>query len=265
MNSAGEAWKTFYQSGSLSWHDPEKINYDRLVRFSKSEWIRSILKPLPAQTHKKIKILEAGCGTGMYAAALSIRGFEVDAFDYNEEALQIAKEMMRKISREGRALDVRFRKDNLLHMQYESNRYDIVFNQAVLEYFSKEDRVLALEEMQRVTKPGGWVVVIVQHTAHPFGKFWRRIGWKGYTDQPPVMEITPEILWENLNQAGLTDISTDCIYPWKAFFFWPPWYQKWKWTSEIVYLMGRALEHVPLPRILRAALALQIIGMGRKP
>jgi hypothetical protein len=120
--------------------------------------------------------------------------------------------------------------------------------------------------MIRVAKPGAWVAIIVQHTAHPFGSVWRHMGWKGYTNQPPVRRCTPQSMAQELESAGLVQVSVDGIYPWKALFFWPRWLGASKWTGEAVYLLGRFLERfVPLPRSLRCKMALQIIAVGQKP
>ena len=211
-------------------------------------------------------ILEAGCGTAMYAIALSLLGFSVHAFDYNNEALDIGRYLMRKVRSNGHSISLRLYQDNLLSVRSPSDTYDLVFNQAVLEYFCDEDeRKKALSEIVRVTRPGGWVAVIVQHTDHPFQRLWEKMGWPGYVNQPPVTTFTPARLSEELRQAELSNISVDGIYPWKAFFFWPPWYQRWKWTHDAIYVLGRMLSlAAPLPCILRRHLAIQILAVGRK-
>jgi hypothetical protein len=63
----------------------------------------------------------------------------------------------------------------------------------------------------------------------------------------------------------LANVQIDGIYPWKAFFFYPAWHQRWRVTEEAVYLLGRVLERsVPLPRAWRAKLALQFLVVGQK-
>ncbi len=266
MSLAGERWSAFYQSKELSWFDPGKTDRTTLERFSKSEWITRMLDHTKIKPSGGVKILEAGCGTGTYAVTLALLGFKVDAFDYNEKAVAIADQLIKKIQIDSPLLAPRIYHGNLLNIQAPSNTYDFVFNQAVLEYFCDEnERAKAIQEMIRVSKPGGWVGVIVQHTAHPFRPLWKYLGWPGYTNQPPVIDYSPLKLKEDFERAGMTDIRGDGIYPWNAFFWWPKWYQKWKWSENLVYLIGRGLgRFFPLPLYLRAKLSMQILVMGRK-
>ncbi|HEY6041738.1 MAG TPA: class I SAM-dependent methyltransferase, partial [Anaerolineae bacterium] len=224
-----------------------------------------------ALTHLKqgreTRILGAGCGTAAYALTLAVMGYTVEAFDYNEGALAFAhrlEDIARQIKPD---LHIELFQDNLLDIHADSNTYDLVFNQAVLDYFcDPAERRKALAEMVRVAKPGGWVAVIVQHTGHPFRGWWERLGWQGYTNQPPTAKQTPDMLERELGEAGLMQVVSDGLYPWKAFFFYPAWHRRWKPTENIVYLLGQALQRgVPLPRKASAKLSLQFLVAGQKP
>ncbi len=220
------------------------------------------LKPSPTT-----RVLEAGCGTAMYALTLAVLGFAVDAFDYNEGALAFARRLEPKARQANPQLQIRLSRGNILKIDAESNTYDLVFNQAVLDYFQDEqERQQAFSEMVRVTCPGGWVATIVQHTGHPFRGWWSRLGWLGYTNQPQVIVQTPMRLTKELQRAGLNGVIVDGIYPWKAFFFYPPWYRRWKFTENLVYLVGQFLnQFVVMPRPFRSHLAIQFLAIGQKP
>jgi SAM-dependent methyltransferase len=261
----GQAWRTYYQAGSLTWLNPEQLTSDWLIRWTRSEWITRMLRATGLRPGRHCRVLEAGCGTGVYGIALALMGYPVDAFDYNLEAVDIARYLVRKIERSGYSLPIRVYQGDLLHIPAAPNTYDLVFNQAVLEYFGDGDRQAAIREMARVTKRGGNVVAIVQHTGHPFRPLWTYLDWPGYTNQPPVAEYTPKILGTDLESAGFSSIFLDGIRPWKAFFFWPAWYTRRQWTEKLVYLIDRALERgVPLPNIARQYLGIQMLGMGTK-
>lgn len=212
------------------------------------------------------RVLEAGCGTAMYGLTLARLGFTVDAFDYNEEALIFARKLYAKVAPNA-DLPIRLYCGNLLNIDSKSGAYDLVFNQAVLEYFTEPDeRARVLAEMARVAKPGGWIALIVQHTGHPFRRFWERLGWSGYTNQPATTRQTPDELEHKLRQLGLVNVNSDGLYPWKAFFFYPDWHRRWKLTENLVYLVGQALHRgVPLPRAWRKKLGLQFLAIGQKP
>jgi SAM-dependent methyltransferase len=264
-SDAGEAWRQYYQKGSL-WCDPDTITAEYIVRWTKSEWITRILKSTGVSANSRTRVLEAGCGTGLYAVALGVMGFSVDAFDYNNDAIAMGEQLLEKVRCAGYEAHVTFHQDDLLNIHSADETYDLVFNQAVLEYFCDEDqRTRAWQQMTRVTKTGGWVAAIVQHTAHPFRKSWSLLGWPGYVDQPPVTDYSPEILKRDLRAAGLARVRIDGVYPWKAFFYWPRWYQTNRWTHEFIYLVGQGLNRlVPMPSVLRSQLATQILGVGCK-
>jgi SAM-dependent methyltransferase len=265
MSRVGESWRTFYQTGNLSWYPSAGFSVEYLLRLARSEWITRMLRLAQIRPGSPARILEAGCGTGQYAIALSLLGFHVEAFDYNEEALAIARRLAQKVMASGYDLSLRFYQDDLLAPRSTAGSYDLVFNQAVLEYFvDKAERTKALAEMVRLARPGGRVAVILQHTQHPFRHLWEKMGWTGYVNQPPVTLYTPQRLAAELRAVGLTNVATDGVYPWKVLF-WPPWYRRWKFLHDAFYLLGQALNRwVPLPRIARAHLAIQILAVGRK-
>jgi ubiquinone/menaquinone biosynthesis C-methylase UbiE len=251
-SQAGEAWRAIYEAGEISWFRPEYASCAYLRRFGQSEWIQRMLQHTRLAGQSGARILDAGCGIGLYSLCLALLGYHVTALDYNEIAIARARALQETIQKECSFHVVKFYQDNLLDLQQPDGQFDVVFNQAVLEYFQLQERRRALAEMVRVTKSGGHVAVIVQHTAHKMRPFWERLGWEGYTRQPTVMPFTPHVLAAELRAAGLQEIILDGIEPWKVFFFYPRWYQRWRIPRELVYLMGRGLRFVPLPRALRA-------------
>ncbi len=265
-SQAGENWRPFYQREELSWFDPVHIDGEYILRHARSEWVQKMLCRIGLRPAPTVSILEAGCGTALYSLSLGMLGYNVDAFDYNEGALLRARKLEAEARRFKVDLRVNLARGNLLDIQSASDSYDLVFNQAVLEYFTNEsERNKAISEMVRVAKPRGHIAIIVQHTAHPFAQWWRRLGWQGYSDQPSVIPFMPRILSKEMRQAGMKNVFVDGIYPWKAFFFWPPWYKHAKWSHDVVYYLDQILRRfVPMPRFLRCALALQIVGIGQK-
>src|SRR5260370_23991232 len=173
MSQVGECWRGYYRAGNLPWYDPASLTVERLTQLAHSEWITRMLRLAGLKPGPHLEILEAGCGTGQHAIALALSGCRVKAFDYNEEALQIARYLADKVIAAGHEISLELYRDDLLAPQVTSASYDLVFNQAVLEYFRVEsERRRAMSTMIRFARPGGWVGVIVQHTAHSFGSMW---------------------------------------------------------------------------------------------
>lgn len=94
------------------------------------------------------RMLDVACGTGCVAREALRRGAAVTGLDPNEGMLAVARRLEPKIDwRDGVAEAIPFEDDS----------FDAVTCQFGLMFF--EDRVQALKEMWRVTKPGGRLVV----------------------------------------------------------------------------------------------------------
>lgn len=101
-----------------------------------------------ASVGKGKRLLDVGCGTGCVAREAVRRGAEVTGLDPNEGMLTVARRLEPKVDwRDGLAEAIPF----------EDASFDAVTCQFGLMFFA--DRVQALKEMWRVTKPGGRLVV----------------------------------------------------------------------------------------------------------
>src|SRR5258708_7027781 len=96
-STSGELWQAFYQKGDLTWWKEEYATFQYVQNFLQSEWIQRLLSLGGIKNKKGARILEAGCGTGLYAVSLASLGFSVDAFDYNKEAVAMATKLAEKI------------------------------------------------------------------------------------------------------------------------------------------------------------------------
>ncbi|HEY76381.1 MAG TPA: class I SAM-dependent methyltransferase [Thermoflexia bacterium] len=109
------------------------------------------------------RVLDVGCGVGMYTEAFQratprVFGVEVEP---------------------GRAREARGRAAGVVqavgeHLPFADGAFDLVFSHEVLEHVV-DDRVCA-EEMVRVARPGGRIVIFVPNRWYPFethGVFWR--------------------------------------------------------------------------------------------
>jgi ubiquinone/menaquinone biosynthesis C-methylase UbiE len=119
--------------------------YERyLVPAITSVWANDLLDRI-APRHGE-SVLDIACGTGVVARLAAQRGQagRLVGIDFNAAMLAVARAKSASIEWvEGSALDLPF----------EANSFDIVLCQLGLQFFP--DRLLALEEMRRVLKPGG--------------------------------------------------------------------------------------------------------------
>lgn len=225
-----------------------------LARFRASPYIQLILRyaALPPNS----LILEPGCGSGKFSLALASLGHRVVALDYVVKVLEgVRTTEQRLMGQFGQLWGLC--QGSLESLPFPDNTFELVLNEGVVEHWlNKAARVAVIAEMVRVTRPGGAVAVLVPNGMHPLIRLWEE-HLRGFQTAPPMTYYSPERLEEELAQAGLCDIYTDGIYPWRSWFRIPPWNR--------FYLIGAALDHwVPLPRRLRLAWSINLFGIGRK-
>jgi SAM-dependent methyltransferase len=109
------------------------------------------------------RILENGCGVGMYVERLAAYGGAVIGLEYDFERVTAAHALTRRvICAAGESLP------------FPADWFDLVLSHEVLEHVS-DDR-LALEEIARVLKSGGRLILFVPNRGYPFethGIYWR--------------------------------------------------------------------------------------------
>lgn len=103
-------------------------------------------------------VLEVGCGTARSSLRLSEVGARVFGVDISSKAVQIARGIWWHTNCAGKAAFIR---GDVRAIPFPSDTFDLVWNSGVLEHFHASERKAILEEMMRVAKPGGAVVVFV--------------------------------------------------------------------------------------------------------
>jgi SAM-dependent methyltransferase len=141
------------------------------------------------------RVLDVGCGTGVFLRAAAERGAEVCGVDASAELLRIA---------ETRVPEVELRVGEMEDLPFEDDRFDVVcgFN----AFFFAADIVGALREARRVTRPGGQVVVQVWGRPERCDiETMKRIVRQYLPDAPPPSELwMPGVLEELCSKAGMT-------------------------------------------------------------
>jgi SAM-dependent methyltransferase len=106
------------------------------------------------------RVLDAGCGPGVYAEWLANRGAEVVAFDANEKMVGLARERLGDQAQVVQA--------NLEHpLEFlTGGSFDIVISSLVMDYVKDWERVFG--EFYRVLREGGTLVFSMEH---PYPKY----------------------------------------------------------------------------------------------
>lgn len=141
-----------------------------------------------AEKDPNLRLLDVGCGSGTITASLAkyMPAGHITATDVSEEILPRAREF----AAEAGASNISFQTADVYSLPFEDASFDIVHASMVLTHLDAP--VQALEEMLRVTKPGGGVVACRESDLRM---------WSYY---PPLsgMEKTQKLLLATHEAAG---------------------------------------------------------------
>ena len=105
--------------------------------------------------HHVRSVCDAGCGYGAYALALASNGFDVTAFDVSATAVEITG---RVLARYGLQL-AGHKTASILDTGFPDGAFDGVVCFSVLDHMTVPDGQRALQELLRVTRPGGLLLL----------------------------------------------------------------------------------------------------------
>lgn len=166
-----------------------RIHPKNLVRPEGSDWYVEHVPPGSV-------LLDVGCGSGTHSAACAGRAAVIDAFDYSDRNLAVAREVCRG------AGNIRLLKmDAQVRWALPDARYDVVLLLDILEHLVERGDVLA--ECRRVLKPGGRILLSVPNVATSWKRRLKNAGIFHYTDRDHKIEYTEASLREELERAGL--------------------------------------------------------------
>jgi SAM-dependent methyltransferase len=138
-----------------------------------------------ARERIKGRILENGCGVGMYVEHLSPLGGKVIGLEYDfERATEARRNSLHLTNAAGESLP------------FPAGTFDLVLSHEVIEHV-QDDRA-AIREMVRVLKPGGRVIIFAPNRGYPFET--HGIYWKGkyYFGNKLFVNYLPRVLRDKL-------------------------------------------------------------------
>jgi len=151
------------------------------------------LEPLLNYAKPGDKVLDACCGNGRLYGVLKEKNIDYSGIDNSEELIKIAREKFP---------EAHFELADILKIPFPDNHFDKVYCIAALHHIpSEEFRLQAMQELKRVLKPSGLLVLTVwnlwQRRTH-WGKVFKNVILKaiGKTKLDPKDILTP---WKNQN------------------------------------------------------------------
>ncbi len=105
--------------------------------------IVDLIKNIP-----KTKMLELGCGTGHWTNIFTNCGFDVTAIDISDEMLKYTEQ---------KQINAKFIKADSRNIPFPDNSFSVVSFITMIEFIEDQDKVF--EEIYRVLKPGGHLVL----------------------------------------------------------------------------------------------------------
>lgn len=127
--------------------------------FNSTTFLFKVLKKELQEPYEEQVILEPGCGTGLIGELISRKlHASQDLLDISPKALEITKNNFGKHNLHAKT-------DYILASMFEipvdEKKYDFIWNEGVLEHFSKDVQINALNEFSRVLKDNGKIVIII--------------------------------------------------------------------------------------------------------
>src|SRR3990167_3919151 len=130
-------------------HEYQNIFKNEGTHFYYLSTHRLILHLIRKATKKRnLKILDAGCGTGLFTKKLNKFG-DVFGVDIHPEAIKLAKQR-----------NIKVKKASINKLPFKSSTFDLITTIDVLYHRSVNDRK-AIQEFYRILKPGGILIIRV--------------------------------------------------------------------------------------------------------
>jgi SAM-dependent methyltransferase len=149
FGAEAQDWERYYGAGSASTISLQNI-------LTRIEIVLEMLGDGPGHA------LDVGSAAGAVSVMLADRGWTVDGIDISEGMVRWAQE---RVAREGRT-GLTFAVADIDALPFPNGRFDAIVAMGVIEYLESDAK--ALDELVRVLRPGGRIVVTTPNLISPF-------------------------------------------------------------------------------------------------
>lgn len=198
----------------------DDIYFDQTYNFTRERLTKNGINPEKLFAGKVV--LDAGCGSGKFTAAIARFGAsKVIGFDLGEKGLDFARKQAQKVPY-GSCLE--YRKGNLIDSPFNDSSFDLVWSNGVIHHTLNYEK--CIEEFARVLKKGGILFLYVNGR---FGLF------ELLADTlRNVMKDLPSTLCQHF--LILSGVNSGRMY-WIMDYLYPPY--EWKYKIEVEALLKK--------------------------
>ena len=118
-----------------------------------------IFKALSNKINGK-SFLEVGCGSAFMSFKFAEKGAKISLLDISMNVLEKAKVFFNK----NKTQFYNIYCNSALDIKEKNKKFDVVWNAGVIEHFHEKDQIKMIDEMYRLTKPGGYFIIQVPNS-----------------------------------------------------------------------------------------------------
>lgn len=174
------------------------------------------------------KILDIGCGDGVFLDVVKKFGWEPYGVEINADAAKRANEAGLKVHT-----------GDLLSAHYEPNTFDLIRMWSVLEHTPNPNEVL--KKIVEILKPGGVLVLQVPNIDSVAFKLFQSY-WSGLDLPRHLVHYTPQTLRQSLIKAGFESVQINFASVGTSS-------ASYKFKKEVLNKNGKSLNFNPVLRV----------------
>lgn len=146
--------------------ESEYLNKEKSTFGNPSKEVEDIVPLLP----KRAKILDVGCGDGRHSLYLAGLGFQVDAFDISQNAINKINYLKERYN-----LNINTFICDILEFEFK-HKYDLIIVHGVLQFIEREKQPDIIELLKKWTNVNGYQIVAL------------------FTDEEPVPDDLKDVM-----------------------------------------------------------------------
>ena len=139
--------------------------YDIFANFINRKANRALCEAVAQLIQPEDEALECACGTGLLSGVIARRCKSLIATDFSVNMLRRAERKYRNLP------NIRFEPCDIMQLPYPDERFDVVIAANVIHLLDEPEK--ALQELSRVSRPGGRIILPTYMNRSESGKMGR--------------------------------------------------------------------------------------------